>query len=76
MFVSLLVCGGLMEIQTPVPMKFSTHIPTCPRKVLVQVWPPLPLPRPGEVETLKAEGHIFKMLTRLQINPGSAGYLS
>jgi len=33
------------EIQTPVPMgmKFCTHIPTCPRKVLVQVWPPPPL---------------------------------
>jgi len=48
--------------------------PTCPRKVLVQVWPPPPSP-PG-LETLKAEGHIFKMLTRLQINLGSAGYLS
>jgi len=37
MFVCLLVCGGQMEIQTPAPilMKFSTHIPTCPRKVLV-----------------------------------------
>jgi len=47
-------------------MKFCTHIPTCPRKVLV--W--------GRLETLKAEGQIFKMLSRLQINPGSAGYLS
>jgi len=39
MFVCLSVCGGLMEIQTPAPilMKFSMHIPTCPRKVLVQV---------------------------------------
>jgi len=39
MFDCLLVCGGLMEIQTPGPilMKFSTHIPSCPRKVLVQV---------------------------------------
>jgi len=27
-------------------------------------------------ETPKAEGHIFKMLSRLQINPGSAGYHS
>jgi len=46
MFVCLLVCGGLMETQTPAPilMKFSTHIPTCPRKVLVQVWPPPPHP--------------------------------
>jgi len=47
MFVCLLVCGGLMEIQTPAPilMKFCTHILTCPRKVLVQVWlsPPHPL---------------------------------
>jgi len=33
-------------------------------------------PGPGELETLKPEGHIFKMLSRLQINPGSAGYLS
>jgi len=37
-------------------------------------------PRPiypglGGLETLKGEGRIFKMLSRLQINPGSAGYL-
>jgi len=44
-------------------------------KVLVQVWPPPPHPLGGP-KTLKAEGHIFKMLSRLQINPGSAGYLS
>jgi len=37
---------------------------------------PFPSPRLGGLETLKAEGHIFKMLNRLQINPGSAGYLS
>jgi len=76
MFVCLLECGGLMEIQTPAPilMKFSTHIPTCPRKVLVQVRP-LP-PGPGGLETLKAEENIFNMLSRLQINPGSASYLS
>jgi len=36
---------------------------------------PLP-PGPGGLETLKADGHIFKMLCRLQINPGRAGYLS
>jgi len=30
----------------------------------------------GGPKTLKAEGHIFKMLSRLQINPGSTGYLS
>jgi len=33
-------------------------------------------PGPRGLETLKAEGHIFKMLSRLQNNPGSAGYLS
>jgi len=33
-------------------------------------------PGPGGPETLKAEGHIFKMLSRLQINPGSAESLS
>jgi len=48
----------------------------CPRKVLVQVLPPPPPPGPGRLETVKAGGHIFKMLSRLQINPGSAGYLS
>jgi len=37
MFICLLVCEGLMEIQTPAPilMKFCMHIPTCPRKVLI-----------------------------------------
>jgi len=68
-----------MEIQTPAPilMKFFTHIPTCPRKVLVQVWPPpLPLSLGGRPKTLKAEEHIFKMLSRLQINPCSTGYFS
>jgi len=29
-------------------------------------------PEPQGLETLKAEGHIFKMLSRLQINTGSA----
>jgi len=40
--------------------------------------PPAPSPpwALGGPKTLKAEGHIFKMLSRLQINPGSAGYLS
>jgi len=36
-------------------------------------------PGPGEPETLTAEGHFFtkqKMFSRLQIIPGSAGYLS
>jgi len=37
---------------------------------------PPPPPWAWGLETLKAEGHIFKMLSRLQINPGSAGYLS
>jgi len=74
MCACLLVCGGLLEIQTPAPilMKFSIHIPADPIKVLVQVWPP----GPGGIETLKAEGHIYKMLSRLQLNPGSACNLS
>jgi len=38
--------------------------------------PSPPPPGPGGPKTLKAEGHTFKMLSRLQINPGSAGYLS
>jgi len=33
-------------------------------------------PEPQGLETLKAEGDIFKVLSRLQINLGSAGYLS
>jgi len=52
-----------MEIQTParILIKFCTHIPTCPRKVLVQVCPPSPHPSgPGGPEILKAEGHIFE----------------
>jgi len=42
----------------------------------VSLTPTPPLPGPGELETLKTEGHIIKMLSRLQINLGSAGYLS
>jgi len=37
--------------------------------------PSLPGP-PAGLETLKAEGHIFKMLSRWQIYPCSAGHLS
>jgi len=37
---------------------------------------PSPLGLGGGLETLKAEGQIFKMLSRLQTNPGSARYLS
>jgi len=33
-------------------------------------------PGHGRLETLRAEGHIFKMLSRLQITPGSTGYFS
>jgi len=66
-----------MEIKTPAPiwMKFSMHIPICLRNVLARFDPPSPLGPVGP-ETLKAEEHIFKMLSRLQINPGSAGYHS
>jgi len=40
--VCLLVCVGLMEIQTPAPIlkKFSPDIPTYPMKFLEQVRPP------------------------------------
>jgi len=31
---------------------------------------------PGGPKILEAEGHIFKMLSRLKINPGRVGYLS
>jgi len=60
--VRLLVCGGLMEIQTAaqILMKFGTHILTCPWKVLVQVWPPPPPPLAWGPEILKAEGDIFE----------------
>jgi len=74
MFVCLLVCGVLMEIQTlaPILMKFCTHIPTCPRKV----WP---LPHPpwawGTWNPISWRTH-FLQNKRLQIYPGSAGYLS
>jgi len=37
---------------------------------------PFPFASGGWPKTQKAEGHIFNMLSRLQINPGSAGYLS
>jgi len=63
LFVRLLVCGGLMEIQTPaqILIKFCTHIPTCPRKVLMQVWArPTHPPGPWGPETLEAEGHIIE----------------
>jgi len=59
-----------MEIQTPAPilMKFSTHLY---KEGFGAGLTPVPPPK-----TLKAEGHIFKMLSRLQINSDSAGYLS
>jgi len=66
-----------MEIQThaPIWIKFCTHIPICPRRFWCR-FDPLPFPPgPGGLETLKAEGHIFKRLSKLQINPGIAGYL-
>jgi len=35
-----------------------------------------PAPWAWGLETIKAEGHILKMLSRLQIKPGSAAYFS
>jgi len=62
------MCGGLMEIKTPAPilMKFSSP------PVQGRFWyafDPSPLGL-GVPKKQKAEGHIFKMLSRLQINPG------
>jgi len=68
-----------MEIQTPAPilMKFSTHVhPHLSKEDFGAGLIPALFPLAWGLETLKAEGHIFKMLSRLQINPGSAGYLS
>jgi len=57
-------------------MKFSTHILPVQGRFRYRLDPhPLP-PGPGGPKTLKAKGHIFKMLSSLQINPGSARYLS
>jgi len=59
MFVCLLVCGGVMEIQTPSPilMKFCTH---CPRKVWCR-FDPLPLPPgPRGPKTLKLKGTFLR----------------
>jgi len=56
-----------------------THIPTFPREVSVQVYPaPHPLGLRG-LKPYKMKGPYFtkqKMFSRLQINPGSAGYLN
>jgi len=51
MFVCLLVCGGLMEFQTPAPilMKFCTHF----LPVQGVFWS-------GGPKILKAEGDIFE----------------
>jgi len=70
LFVCLsLVCGGLMEIQTPaqILLEFWKHIPTCPKKVLVQVWPPPPPPLsgPGGPKTLKAEKDTLQIKVRV-----------
>jgi len=63
LFVCLLVCGGLIEIQTParILIKFCTLIPTCPRKVLVQFWArPTHPSEPWGPETLEAEEPIIE----------------
>jgi len=65
-----------MEIQTPAPILHEIlHTHPHLSKEGFGAGSTLP-PPPGELETAKAEGHIFKMLSRLQINPGSTRYLS
>jgi len=66
-----------MEIQTPAPIlkKFSTHNPHLSKEGFGADLTPAPSWAWGP-KTIKSEGNIFNMLSRLQINPGSAGYLS
>jgi len=55
MFVCLLACGGLMEIQTPalILMTFCTHISHLSKEGFgANMTPPPPLPGPGGLETL------------------------
>jgi len=79
MFVCLSVCW-YVEIQTTasILMKFCTHTLThLSKEGFGPGLTPAPSPPgPRGLENLKVVGHIFKMLIRLQINPGSAGYLS
>jgi len=80
-----LVCGGLVEIQTPAPimMKFCTHTPDLSKEGFGAGLTPAPsLPGPGG-KTLQAEGHIFENCLQnkrcsavCKLTPGSAKYLS
>jgi len=77
-----------VEVPGNAKAKLTTSVATFPMftytkqnvRLLNRFWcrfDPSPSPTGlGGLETVKAEGHIFKMLSRLQINPGSAGYLS
>jgi len=62
-------CTDLAEILHAHPHKskegFGTGLTPAPSPLV-----------PGGPKTLKAEGHIVKMLSRLQINLGSSGYFS
>jgi len=80
MFVCLLVCGwanGNLDPCTVLDEIFHAH-PHVSKEGFGAGFSPTsyPLGLRGVLETLKSEGHIFKTLSRLQINPGSAGYLS
>jgi len=59
-----LVCGGLIKIQTPTPVqgRFLYRLEPCP----------LP-PGPGGLETVKAEEHIFKMLSGCKLTRAAPG---
>jgi len=81
LFVCLLVCGGWRAIGNPNPCTDLDEIlhahPHLGKEGFGLDLTPAPSPPgPRGLETLKAEGHIFKMLSRLPTSPGSAGYLS
>jgi len=82
MFLCLLVCGGLLEMQThaPILMKASHNLS---KEGSGASLTPAPPPGQGEPETIQAEGHILenclqniRCLAGLQINSGSVGYPS
>jgi len=70
-FVCLSVCW-YVEVwwkSKPAHWNFPSTSPPVQGRFWCRLEPPCPLhPGPGGLETLKAEGHIFKMLSRLQIN--------
>jgi len=78
MFVCLLVCwraNGIPNPCTDLNEILHTH-PHLFKEGFGPGLTPPPYPWASGLETLKAEGNIFKILNRLQNNPGRAGYFS